>query len=74
MIAVGSSLGSISLHDVATNSTIAELEGHSGKVNSLSWANGTTSLFSCSSDKHIIEWDLFQHKIKRCAIFFFFLK
>lgn len=66
LIALGTTVGNVTLYDVTTNSVVAELEEHSGKVNHLTWSSSLNSLFSCSDDKHIIEWDLNLHKIKRC--------
>ncbi|KAK6618932.1 hypothetical protein RUM44_003313 [Polyplax serrata] len=64
LIALGTTVGNVTLYDVTTNSVVAELEEHSGKVNHLTWSSSLNSLFSCSDDKHIIEWDLNLHKIK----------
>lgn len=64
-VILGTNTGKILLYDVATNTILKDLEGHTAKINHLTWNNETNSLFSCSEDNHIIEWDVIEHKIKR---------
>lgn len=63
MIAVGTTNGSVLLYNVEGNYLLSETAGHSERINALSCTK--SSLFSCSDDKHVIQWDLCNHKIKR---------
>ena len=65
VIAIGTSSGNILLYNVATNSVVSELEGHTAYVSHITWSKGATNMYSCSHDKFIIEWDLINNKIKR---------
>jgi len=59
-------------YSVETNSLLSEESGHSNRVNDLSLLNN--NLYSASDDKHIIQWDLSTHKIKRYRILYATLK
>ncbi len=39
--------------------------GHSDRINDISWLPECDSLFSCSNDKHVIEWNLSTCQVKK---------
>ncbi|XP_054707901.1 WD repeat-containing protein 43-like [Uloborus diversus] len=65
LIAMGTLTGDVLLYSFTT----AELHsvfknGHNGTVNDLCWLIDDDSLYSCSSDQHIVIWSLSSGKIK----------
>jgi WD40 repeat protein len=42
-----------------------QVEGHSDRVNNVVWYPESDALYSCSSDQHIIEWEITSLKIKQ---------
>ncbi|KAF8795159.1 WD repeat-containing protein 43 [Argiope bruennichi] len=65
LIAMGTLTGDILLYSF-TNAELYSLlaNGHTGAVNDIYWHYVTNSLFTCSSDQHIIQWDISSGKIK----------
>ncbi|KAL0273648.1 UNVERIFIED_CONTAM: hypothetical protein PYX00_006272 [Menopon gallinae] len=63
VIVMGTTLGNILVYDLALNDVKNTLEGHTSKVNSLSSSNNS-SIFSCSDDGSIIEWDMENFEMK----------
>ncbi|GBM73312.1 WD repeat-containing protein 43 [Araneus ventricosus] len=65
LIAMGTLTGDILLYSF-TNAELYSLlqNGHTGAVNDIYWHHVTNSLFTCSNDQHIIQWDISSGKIK----------
>ncbi|GIY84932.1 WD repeat-containing protein 43 [Caerostris darwini] len=65
LIAMGTLTGDVLLYSF-TNAELHTLltNGHTGAVNDLYWYHPTNSLFTCSNDQHIIEWEINASKIK----------
>ncbi|CAL1265776.1 unnamed protein product [Larinioides sclopetarius] len=65
LIAMGTLTGDILLYSF-TNAELYSLlkNGHTGAVNDIYWCCVTNSLFTCSNDQHIIQWDITSGKIK----------
>ncbi|RWS27075.1 WD repeat-containing protein 43-like protein [Leptotrombidium deliense] len=58
LVAIGTENGSILLYSLIKEGIHKKLEnGHTNKVNGISWSEEET-IYTCSSDKHIIEWNL----------------
>lgn len=65
LVAMGTQDGHILLFSAARDALHCRLEGHSGRVNCLSWSAGHDSLFSCSQDRHVIEWSVSESSVRR---------
>ncbi|XP_060593577.1 WD repeat-containing protein 43-like [Ruditapes philippinarum] len=65
LVAIGTASGSILLYSVIKGDLHSQLvEGHSDRVNNVVWYPESDALYSCSSDQHIIEWEITSLKIK----------
>jgi WD40 repeat protein len=56
LVALGSRLGNIYVFDVKKGEIYKQLKGHKDAVNSLVFGESNAKLYSCSSDRYIIEW------------------
>ncbi|XP_073230226.1 WD repeat-containing protein 43-like isoform X1 [Porites lutea] len=57
-IALGTSSGDIFVYNIAAGEVNQRLEGgHDNRVNGVCWSEDDSTLYSCSNDKHIIEWN-----------------
>jgi U3 small nucleolar RNA-associated protein 5 len=66
VIALGTSAGTILLYSVNRGVPQKQLTGgHSDKIHGLCWNHTGTSLFSCSADRKIVEWDVVKGVISR---------
>ncbi|GFU88020.1 WD repeat-containing protein 43 [Trichonephila clavipes] len=64
-IAMGTILGDILLYSFSKADLYSCLKnGHTNSVNDICWSVATNSLFTCSEDQHIIQWDISSGKIK----------
>ncbi|XP_069464820.1 WD repeat-containing protein 43 [Ambystoma mexicanum] len=65
LLAIGTAAGSILLYSVVKGELQSSLVGgHEGKVNCVRWHQDNGCLYSCSEDKHIIEWNAHTCKVK----------
>ncbi|RWS02222.1 WD repeat-containing protein 43-like protein [Dinothrombium tinctorium] len=65
LVAIGTENGIILIYSIIKENLFAKLEnGHSANVNGICWLCEKDSLFSCSSDLHVIEWSISTLKIK----------
>ncbi|KAH3852349.1 hypothetical protein DPMN_094855 [Dreissena polymorpha] len=65
LVAIGTVSGSIILYSVVKGEIHSQLtDGHSDRVNSVVWYPESNSLYSCSSDKQIIQWEVTSSTIK----------
>ncbi|XP_023235110.1 WD repeat-containing protein 43-like [Centruroides sculpturatus] len=65
IIAVGTTTGNILFFNVLKGELNSEMVGgHKSVINDIAWQTETDSLFSCSSDQYIVQWELSSHKIK----------
>lgn len=57
-IALGTSSGDVLVYSVASGEINQRLEGaHNSRVNDVCWSADDNTLYSCSNDKHITEWN-----------------
>ncbi|XP_068752462.1 WD repeat-containing protein 43-like isoform X2 [Montipora capricornis] len=64
-IALGTSSGDVLVYNVAAGEVNQKLEGrHDGRVNDLCWSEDNKTLYSCSNDKHITEWNTEVSEVK----------
>ncbi|KAJ7373195.1 WD repeat-containing protein 43 [Desmophyllum pertusum] len=57
-IALGTSSGDVLVYNVSAGEVNQRLEGgHDSRVNDLCWSQDDNTLYSCSNDKHITEWN-----------------
>jgi len=64
LIALGTTNGTILIYNVLKGDLHLQLDGgHSDTVHSVCWSADGCTLYSCSSDQHIIEWDLTTAKV-----------
>ncbi|XP_033097150.1 WD repeat-containing protein 43-like [Anneissia japonica] len=65
IIAMGTSSGSILLYSVLKGDLLSKLDGgHDDTVNDLCWHPKDNTLFSCSDDQHIVQWNVRDGKVK----------
>ncbi|ESP04564.1 hypothetical protein LOTGIDRAFT_63496, partial [Lottia gigantea] len=65
LIAMGTTSGSVLIYNVVTGSLQTQLTGgHTETVHGCSWHPDEPSLFTCSSDHHIVEWDVGKNTVK----------
>ncbi|KAG8185554.1 hypothetical protein JTE90_017559 [Oedothorax gibbosus] len=65
LISMGTMTGDILLYSFASADLFSCLtNGHTSAVNDLCWCKSTNSLFSCSDDQYIIQWDIYSGKTK----------
>ncbi|XP_076442645.1 WD repeat-containing protein 43-like [Babylonia areolata] len=66
LIAIGTAAGSILLYSFSKGQLHTQLEkGHTDEVTDVSWHPNGTTLYSCSLDGHVIEWDVPSSQIKQ---------
>jgi WD40 repeat protein len=67
LLALGTVTGNILLYSVVKSDLHSQLtaDGHEDRVNDMSWLTAADSLFSCSSDKQVIEWCISTSKVKK---------
>ncbi|KAL5008350.1 hypothetical protein ScPMuIL_013931 [Solemya velum] len=59
LVAIGTLNGNILLYSTVEGELRSQLvDGHSGPVNDICWQASGRTLFSCSNDAHIVEWDV----------------
>lgn len=57
-IALGTSSGDVLVYNVSAGEVSQRLEGgHDSRVNDVCWSEDDSTLYSCSNDKHITEWN-----------------
>uniref|UniRef100_UPI00398F4E6E WD repeat-containing protein 43 n=1 Tax=Pristiophorus japonicus TaxID=55135 RepID=UPI00398F4E6E len=65
LLAIGTAVGSILLYSIVKGELQSKLSGgHDRKVNCVRWHQENDCLYSCSDDKHIVEWTLPTGKVK----------
>ncbi|XP_064622092.1 WD repeat-containing protein 43-like [Lineus longissimus] len=65
LVALGTQSGDVLLYSVAKGDLQSQMtDGHSDRVNDISWCQDGYKIFTCSSDRHIVEWDVLTGKIK----------
>ncbi|GCC30719.1 WD repeat-containing protein 43 [Chiloscyllium punctatum] len=65
LLAIGTAVGSILLYSIVKGELQSKLGGgHDNKVNCVRWHQESDCLYSCSDDKHIVEWSVPTGKVK----------
>ncbi|XP_072912111.1 WD repeat-containing protein 43 [Hemitrygon akajei] len=65
LLAIGTAVGSILLYSLVRGELQRKLsDGHNSKVNCIRWHQENDCLYSCSDDKHIVEWSVPTGKVK----------
>uniref|UniRef100_F7BD58 WD repeat domain 43 n=1 Tax=Ornithorhynchus anatinus TaxID=9258 RepID=F7BD58_ORNAN len=65
LLAIGTAVGTILLYSTAKGELHSKLgDGHTNKVNCIQWHQDNGCLYSCSDDKHIVEWNAQKCKVK----------
>jgi len=65
-IALGTSSGGVLVYNVSAGEVNQRLEGgHDNRVNDLCWSEDDSTLYSCSNDKHVTEWNTENGQRKR---------
>ncbi|XP_078062152.1 WD repeat-containing protein 43 [Mustelus asterias] len=65
LLAIGTAVGSILLYSIVKGELQSKLGGgHDSKVNCVRWHPENDCLYSCSDDKHIVEWSVPTGKVK----------
>ncbi|XP_029448828.1 WD repeat-containing protein 43 isoform X2 [Rhinatrema bivittatum] len=65
LLAIGTTVGSILLYSIVKGELQSKLTGgHDSKVNCVRWHQDNGCLYSCSEDKHIVEWGSQTCKVK----------
>ncbi|KAJ6666855.1 hypothetical protein lerEdw1_018857 [Lerista edwardsae] len=64
LLAIGTAVGSILLYSTIKGELQSKLNGHDSKVNCVRWHQDNGCLYSCSDDKHIVEWNAQTCKVK----------
>ncbi|KAF5913063.1 hypothetical protein HPG69_009014 [Diceros bicornis minor] len=66
LLALGTAVGSILLYSTVKGELHSKLisGGHDSKVNCIQWHQDNGYLYSCSDDKHIVEWNTQTCKVK----------
>ncbi|XP_046551150.1 WD repeat-containing protein 43-like [Haliotis rubra] len=66
LIAIGTTNGNILLYSVAKGDIHTQFDdGHTDTVNGICWHPEAPTLYSCSSDHNVIEWDVVTGKVKQ---------
>ncbi|MGH0153358.1 UNVERIFIED_CONTAM: hypothetical protein FKN15_040955 [Acipenser sinensis] len=75
LLALGTAAGTVLLYSTVKGQLHSKLDGgHDSKVNCVRWHPENNSLYSCSDDSHIVEWDLQTGRVKckwkadKCAV------
>ncbi|XP_075003409.1 WD repeat-containing protein 43 isoform X2 [Calonectris borealis] len=65
ILAIGTAVGSILLYSTVKGELQSKLDGgHDNRVNCVRWHQDNCCLYSCSEDKHIVEWNAQTCKVK----------
>ncbi|NXW03241.1 WDR43 protein, partial [Fregetta grallaria] len=65
ILAIGTAVGSILLYSTVKGELQSKLDGgHDNRVNCVRWHQDNCCLYSCSEDKHIVEWNSQTCKVK----------
>ncbi|XP_026551409.1 WD repeat-containing protein 43 [Pseudonaja textilis] len=64
LLAIGTAVGGILLYSTVKGELQSKLNGHDNKINCIRWHQDNGCLYSCSDDKHIIEWNAQTCKVK----------
>uniref|UniRef100_A0A8C0VAP0 WD repeat domain 43 n=1 Tax=Cyanistes caeruleus TaxID=156563 RepID=A0A8C0VAP0_CYACU len=65
ILAIGTAVGSILLYSTVKGELQSKLDGgHDSRVNCVRWHQDNSCLYSCSDDKHIVEWSTQTCKVK----------
>ncbi|XP_034966397.1 WD repeat-containing protein 43 [Zootoca vivipara] len=64
LLAIGTAVGSILLYSTIRGELQSKLSGHDSKINCVRWHQDNGCLYSCSDDKHIVEWNTQTCKVK----------
>ncbi|KAJ7414608.1 WD repeat-containing protein 43 [Willisornis vidua] len=65
ILAIGTAVGSILLYSTVKGELQSKLDGgHDSRVNCVRWHQDNGCLYSCSEDKHIVEWNTQTCKVK----------
>ncbi|XP_054583957.1 WD repeat-containing protein 43 isoform X2 [Eptesicus fuscus] len=66
LLALGTAVGSVLLYSTVKGELHSKLVsgGHDNKVNCIQWHQDNGCLYSCSDDKHIVEWNTQTCKVK----------
>uniref|UniRef100_A0A8D0BCR8 WD repeat domain 43 n=2 Tax=Salvator merianae TaxID=96440 RepID=A0A8D0BCR8_SALMN len=64
LLAIGTAVGSILLYSTVKGELQSKLNGHDNKINCVRWHQDNGCLYSCSDDKHIVEWNVETCKVK----------
>ncbi|XP_064565409.1 WD repeat-containing protein 43 [Zonotrichia leucophrys gambelii] len=65
ILAIGTAVGSILLYSTVKGELQSKLDGgHDSRVNCVRWHQESCCLYSCSDDKHIVEWNTQTCKVK----------
>ncbi|XP_053162484.1 WD repeat-containing protein 43 [Hemicordylus capensis] len=64
LLAIGTAVGSILLYSTRKGELQSKLSGHDSKINCVQWHQNNSCLYSCSDDKHIVEWNTQTYKVK----------
>ncbi|OCT79522.1 WD repeat-containing protein 43 [Xenopus laevis] len=65
LLTIGTATGTILLYSIVKGELQSKLDGgHDSRVNCVRWHHENGSLYSCSEDKHIIEWNTQTCKVK----------
>uniref|UniRef100_A0A8C8RPL1 WD repeat domain 43 n=1 Tax=Pelusios castaneus TaxID=367368 RepID=A0A8C8RPL1_9SAUR len=65
LLAIGTAVGSILLYSTVKGELQSKLVGgHDSKINCVRWHQDNGYLYSCSEDKHIVEWNTQTCKVK----------
>jgi len=59
LIAIGTTAGSVLLYSVTKAELHTQMSGgHTDAVTGICWSSDSETLYSCSTDRHIVEWDV----------------
>ncbi|XP_053315468.1 WD repeat-containing protein 43 [Spea bombifrons] len=65
LLTIGTATGTILLYSIVKGELQSKLVGgHDSRVNCIRWHQGNGCLYSCSEDKHIVEWNTQTCKVK----------
>ncbi|NXC30805.1 WDR43 protein, partial [Campylorhamphus procurvoides] len=65
ILAIGTAVGSILLYSTVKGELQSKLDGgHDSRVNCVRWHQDNGCLYSCSEDKHIVEWNTQTCRVK----------
>ncbi|XP_042704461.2 WD repeat-containing protein 43 isoform X1 [Chrysemys picta bellii] len=65
LLAIGTAVGSILLYSTVKGELQSKLDGgHDNRINCVRWHQDNGCLYSCSEDKHIVEWNTQTCKVK----------